>query len=252
MLQHVFATKIGMSQAWTQEGKRLAVTKCKVDSNVVVAQHSLPQNSDSIILEIGFAPKKLKNMSKPLQGKLKKANIQQGVFGIKGVKLTPQEGDTVPQPGTAIKAEEVLQVGDIVKVQGVTKGRGFAGAMKRHGFSGGPATHGQSDRARAVGAIGNRTTPGRVFKNKRMPGHYGVETQTVAGLVVIHIDPVTQEVWLSGPVPGSISSVVRISKTGQTKDLTIDKKASGIKEEAPVEVAETAAETEVTETVPQE
>jgi large subunit ribosomal protein L3 len=100
--------------------------------------------------------------------------------------------------------------------------------MKRHGFHGGPATHGQSDRARAVGSIGQRTTPGRVWVGKKMPGHYGDEAKTVLGLVVVHIDPTTKEVWLSGPVPGSISSQVRITKTGQTKQVELDLSASGI------------------------
>src|SRR5258708_34763995 len=110
-----------------------------------------------------------------------------------------------------LKVEQILQVGDMVTVQGTTKGRGFAGAMKRHGFSGGPKTHGQSDRWRAVGSIGQRTTPGRVFRGKKMPGHYGVDTQTIKGLVVVYVDPETQVLWLNGPVPGHIKSVVTIS-----------------------------------------
>jgi large subunit ribosomal protein L3 len=124
--------------------------------------------------------------------------------------------------GQTIKAEQVLTVGDIVSVQGITKGKGFAGVVKRYGFAGGPATHGQSDRERAVGSIGNRTTPGRVFKNKRMHGHMGTDTKTVSGLVVLHVDSASQEVWLSGPIPGSVSGLIQIQKIGSQKIVELD------------------------------
>lgn len=249
MVSTVFATKIGMTQAWTTAGKRVAVTRCKVAPNLVVGtQQPEVTNSDmsaKMILEIGFGKKKLKNMAKPLRSRLEKGGFSLGAAQMRGLDVTGLE--SVPAVGQMIKVEDVLSVGDIVKVQGVTKGRGFAGAIKRHGFHGGPATHGQSDRARAVGSIGNRTTPGRVFKGKRMPGHYGTDTQTVSGLVVLHIDAANQEIWLSGPIPGFSTSAVRISKTGLTKNLELDVQASGIKV-APVaepvtEVAETVETT---------
>lgn len=232
MVSTVFATKIGMTQAWTTTGKRVAVTRCHVSPNLVVGTQqpvSSDKNADQpkqMILEIGYGQKKLKNMSKPLRSTLEKGGFSLGAAHIQGVNVTGDE--TAPTVGQQITVQDVLNVGDIVKVQGVTKGRGFAGAIKRHGFHGGPATHGQSDRARAVGSIGNRTTPGRVFKGKRMPGHYGTDAQTVAGLVVVHIDPTNQEVWLNGPVPGFASSSLRISKTGQTKMIELDTQASGI------------------------
>ena len=130
--------------------------------------------------------------------------------------------------GDKVEANQIIKVGDLVKVRGTTKGKGFAGAVKRHGFKGGPKTHGQSDRQRAVGSIGSGTTPGRVLKGKRMPGQMGDVELTVKGLVILHIDPIKQELWLSGPVPGSISSTVEIMPTGKTKELELDAKASGI------------------------
>ena len=149
------------------------------------------------------------------------------------------EDENAVKSGDTITVEQVLEVGDVVKVQGTTKGRGFAGGIKRHGFSGGPKTHGQSDRERAVGSIGAGTSPGRVWKGKKMPGHYGVDTQTVRGLTVVHVDAENQEVWLSGPVPGHLKALVRIEKLGTNKKIELDKKASGIKEVAqPVESTE--------------
>ncbi len=237
MLSSLFATKMGMSQAWNKAGKRVCVTKCRVSPQAVIGVQKDRDNQNIYLL--GFGKKKLANMSKPLQTIVKGSGFSFGVSQIKGVRSTNPD----LKAGDTVQVTDVLHVGDVVKVRGVTKGRGFAGAVKRHGFAGGPKTHGQSDRHRAVGAIGNRTTPGRVFKGKRMPGHYGVETKTVTGLVVLHIDQPTGEVWLSGPIPGSVTSTVEIMPMGESRTVALDEKASGI---VAKEVVETQAETEVT------
>lgn len=258
MLTTVFATKLGMTQAWTKQGKRCAVTKLKLQPNVVLSQEtsSTPSESDTPAtptrLEIGYGTKKSQNMSKALRSKVAKSGYAHGVANMSMIKVGEvAEGETVPAVGSALKVESIFTVGDVVDVQGVTKGHGFAGAMKRHGFSGGPRTHGQSDRERAVGSIGQRSTPGRVWKGKRMPGHYGTETQSVLGLTVLHVDATNQEIWLSGPVPGFTSSVIAINKTGQTRDVELNPVASGINmPEAPAAVVaetEAAAEAPATE-----
>jgi len=248
MLDAIFATKLGMTQAWSKTGKRLAVTKCKVQPNAVVGitETSVTDKSTrtwnkkpQTIIEVGYGAKKLKNMDKPLRTRLEKSGFSFGVSQIKGLKQS-SETESPLKIGDSIVLEQVLEVGDLVKVQGVTKGRGFAGAMKRYGFHGGPKTHGQSDRSRAVGSIGPGTTPGRVWKGKRMPGHYGVDTKTVYGLTVLHIDLANQEIWLSGPVPGFNSSYLKIEKTGKKKPVELDLSLMSVKEEAPVvETAET-------------
>ncbi|MBT4123922.1 MAG: 50S ribosomal protein L3 [Candidatus Pacebacteria bacterium] len=246
MLNAIFATKLGMTQAWSKEGKRLAVTKCKVGNNPIVGQTEalLTDKSTRIwkkqpqtILEVGYGTKKLKNMDKPLRARMQKSGFDFGVRQIKGVKYTA-ETESPLKIGDSLTLEQVLEVGDVVKVQGISKGRGFAGVIKRHGFHGGPRTHGQSDRERAPGSIGAGTTPGRVWKGKKMPGHYGVDSRTVYGLTVLYIDPKNQEVWLSGPVPGFNSSSVRIEKVGKKSSVNLDLDSMGLntKEEvAPVE-----------------
>jgi large subunit ribosomal protein L3 len=261
MIAQLFATKHSMTQAWTKAGKRLAVTRLNVVNNAVVGQKdgTDPQGQPTKSLEIGYGKKKLKNMTKPLRSRLEKGGFS---FGFRQLQQVATTGDDTFKAGDVVRVEQVLQIGDVVNVQGITKGRGFAGAMKRHGFKGGPKTHGQSDRGRAVGSIGQRTTPGRVFKGKRMPGHYGVDTQSVLGLVVLHLDPTSQEIWLSGPIPGHINSTVTLTKTGATKMVEIDQKASGITVAQPTEVApevtpeaateEIASETPATETLPGE
>ncbi|MFH2118175.1 MAG: 50S ribosomal protein L3 [Candidatus Paceibacterota bacterium] len=236
MLDAIFATKLGMTQAWSKSGKRLAVTKCKADDNLIVGQQdtSITDKSSRTwntnrqnIWEVGFGTKKLKNMDKPLQQRLHKSGFTYGVKQIKGIRQAINEESPL-KTGDFVSVNDVLTVGDVVKVQGTSKGRGFAGAMKRHGFHGGPATHGQSDRARAVGSIGSGTTPGRVWKGKKMPGHFGTETKTVHGLVVLYIDPETKEVWLSGPVPGARTSIVKIQKTGGKRKIELDLDSVGI------------------------
>jgi len=115
--------------------------------------------------------------------------------------------------GDVVKVSDIFKVGDTVQVTGMSKGKGFAGAVKRWKFAGGPKTHGQSDRHRAPGAIGQGTTPGRVFKGKRMAGRMGFDKITVKNLKVIGIEPEKSEILISGPVPGTPSRVLMITKT---------------------------------------
>lgn len=98
-------------------------------------------------------------------------------------------------------------------VSGKTIGRGFAGAMKRYGFKGGPRTHGQSDRQRSVGSVGAGTDPGRVFKGKRLPGHYGNEIKTIMGVEIVSVDKPNKQIVFSGSVPGSRKNVLTIEIT---------------------------------------
>jgi large subunit ribosomal protein L3 len=242
ILNDFFATKIGMTQAWTKEGKRLAITRCSVNANIVIGAQSVMvldnksqvrKTQSATILEIGSGRKKLKNMTKPLRSKLEKGGFSFGVTNLKGLRVVESDLPT-PKAGESIVVDQILTVGDVVQVQGVSKGRGFSGGVKRHGFHGGPRTHGQSDRERAVGSIGAGTTPGRVYVGKRMPGKYGNDTKTISGLIVVHINTETGELWLNGPVPGSMNAQIKITKTGKAKKVVLDQDASGIKVSDPV------------------
>ncbi len=105
---------------------------------------------------------------------------------------------------------EKIQENSKVNISGRTIGRGFAGAVKRYGFSGGPKTHGQSDRHRAVGSVGAGTAPGRVFKGKRLPGHYGNKIKTIMGVTVVAVNKKSKQIIVSGSVPGSKKNVLTI------------------------------------------
>jgi len=154
-------------------------------------------------------------------GHAKKAGLDFAPRALKEVKIkegdqSSAEGD-LPKPDEVLKIEEIFKPGDIVDVTGTSKGKGFAGVVKRHHFRGGPKTHGQSDRLRAPGSIGQTTTPGRVYKGKRMAGHMGQDKVTVKNLRIVDIDPANKKLYISGLIPGAKNSIVYITRTGEDK-----------------------------------
>jgi large subunit ribosomal protein L3 len=251
MIEQIFATKKNMSQAWSADGKRLAITKCLVEDHVVINRKSVrvsrvdetgfKSGKECLIYDLGYGQKKIKNMAKPQRAILEKAKVEAGVRIIKGVRDYEESNLEI---GSLIDVFNLIEVGDQVHVSGKSKGRGFAGVMKRHGFSGGPKTHGQSDRERAPGSIAG---PGsRVWKGQRMAGHYGDENVMVRNLTIVHIDKDKKEIWLSGPVPGHFNSFLFLRKINKKSDLKLNFKASGIevKEvEKPVEEKKEEKET---------
>jgi len=220
MLQSVYATKMGMTQAWTKAGKRLPVTKVRAASVAVVAVRDINNRKQ---VQLGLGQRKLERMHKPQRAQFEALGFTTGAKSIKSQYL-PEDSEI--KAGDTLALKDLLAVGDVVQVQGTSKGKGFAGVVKRYGFKGGPRSHGQSDRLRAPGSIGQGTTPGRVYKNKKMPGHMGADTITVQNLLVVHVDADSGEIWLSGPVPGAFSSQVKITKTGESKEIELNRVAS--------------------------
>lgn len=211
MVQQVMAQKKRMRQVWTTSGKRLPVTQLKVAGNVVMRADAVVEGQPTTY-HMGFGEKKMANTNKAQASILEKIGI---TTGKRRFFVTTAESEL--QLGQELKVEEVFQAGDQIKVTGVTKGLGFAGAVKRWGFSGGPRTHGQSDRTRAVGSIGAGTTPGHVWKGKRMPGRGGNKTQTLETVQVLAVNPADQTIWVLGTLPGSIDSMITIRKNGSGK-----------------------------------
>ena len=139
--------------------------------------------------------------------------------------------DGVVTPVTAIHyLEGDLHVGDVLTVTGVSKGKGFAGVVKRYSFSGGPKTHGQSDRHRAVGSIGQGTSPGRVYKGKKMPGQMGHEKVTLKNIEVLGVND-GNIAYIKGPIPGSRSSVLSLKITQRAPMLEESSNSENIIEE---------------------
>jgi large subunit ribosomal protein L3 len=157
-------------------------------------------------VQLGFGQARPNKLNKPRRGHLK-----DGVAAVRELREVPVDGIDDLTVGARVDAG-MLAPGERVDVTGVSKGKGFAGVVKRHHFGGGPKTHGQSDRWRAPGSIGAGTTPGRVFKGTRMAGHMGDERVTVKNLQVVRVDPERNLVALRGAIPGPRGGLIVIRK----------------------------------------
>lgn len=241
MIQAIIGKKIDQTSIFLTDGRRLSATKIDASGNVVVQAKTIAKDGYTSV-QLGFAMKK--SPSKAMQGVSKKAGLTNTPAFFHEVKLVDGVSeDNMPKAGEIIAIDTVIKPGDVIKVTGTSKGKGFAGVVKRYGFRGGPRTHGQSDRERAPGSIGQTTTPGRVYKGKRMAGRMGHATVSVTNLVVLDI--IGSTVLVKGLVPGSKNSIVVIEKTGESKKFVPVIKADEKKEEEKPqqEVLEGAQET---------
>jgi large subunit ribosomal protein L3 len=195
MLKGLIGKKIGMTQIFDENGTAIPATLIEAGP-CYVTQIRVAENDGYSAVQLGFEEIKPKRLSGGRLGHLKKNNMPPlrylREFRVKEPQI--EEGDTVNV--------DIFVIGDNVDVTGISKGKGFAGAVKRHGFAGGPKTHGQSDRWRAPGSRGSGTTPGRVFKGARGPGHMGHERVTVQNLRVVLVDPERNLLAVRGAVPG--------------------------------------------------
>lgn len=210
MINQIFGIKQKQTQKFLEDGTRIPVTEINVSGNVVAMVKNKDKNGYNS-LQIGLGTKK--HPSKALQGHIKGANLKVAPHFLREVRVN--EISDSPKLGETINAQDVLKPGDIVDVSGVSKGKGYAGVVKRHHFKGGPRTHGQSDRERAPGSIGQTTTPGRVYKGKRMAGRMGHENVTIKNQIVA--DVLDNLVLIKGLVPGPKNSLVSIKKVGEDK-----------------------------------
>jgi large subunit ribosomal protein L3 len=230
--QSLIGKKIDQTQGFLEDGTRVPLSIISVAGNVV-SQVKTADNEGYSALQIGFGI--AKKSDKPTTGHLKKAGLKETPRFFREIRVDDVTGIN---PGTNITVAEVFEPGDLVDVVGTSKGKGYAGVVKRHGFHGGPKTHGQSDRHRAPGASGQGTTPGRVYRGKRMSGRMGNERVTVKNLEVLDVKE--DIILVKGLIPGSKGAVVVVSKVGKNKKfmpLWSEKKI----EEAPV--VETPEET---------
>ena len=212
MINTLYGIKKGMAQGYDARGRRVGVTMVSIEPNVVTQKKTLETKDGYNSLQLGISEKK--NIKKPQLGILKKSNIERQVRWFREVKTENSES---LEPGQEVSLNQVFSKGDEVKVTGISKGKGFQGGVRRHGFHGGPKTHGQSDRHRAPGSIGAGTTPGRVYKGKKMAGHMGNETVSTRGLEVIAIDKANNLITIKGAVPGPVGALVRVEKLGRIK-----------------------------------
>jgi large subunit ribosomal protein L3 len=210
MINALLGTKIGQTQTFTEAGMRIPVTAIAVGPNWITHIDNAPTYKN---IQLGFGT--AKKLSKAEEGHLKKAGLTTKLRFLHSFRVDEiGETDTL---GAEIAVETVFAVGDKVRVIGTSKGKGFAGVVKRHNFRGGPRTHGQSDRERAPGSIGQTTTPGRVYKGKRMAGRMGSDTVTVRGLKVVAVDPNKKTILVKGVVPGGVNGLLIVAKEPSKK-----------------------------------
>jgi large subunit ribosomal protein L3 len=200
MVQGIIGRKIGMAQIYDEEGRVLGVTVVEAGPCTVM------ENRRGSAVQLGFAPVKESKVSKPLQGLFKKVGA--GAFRVlRDMKVL--EGHTL-QVGQEIRAD-IFSPGEVVKVTGTSKGKGFAGVIKRWNFGGGRETHGSRSH-RIPGSVGQCATPGRVLKGQKMPGRMGGSQVTAPTALVVDVRADENLVLLKGPIPGPNGGIVLLRK----------------------------------------
>jgi large subunit ribosomal protein L3 len=205
MFKGLIGKKVGMTQIFDEEGRAIPVTLIEAGP-CYVTQVRLPEKDGYSAVQLGFGETKPKRLTGGQMGHLQRNDLPPlrflREFRVKNPDLN--EGDEV-------KAS-VFTVGEHVDVIGISKGKGFAGAVKRYHFKGGPKTHGQSDRLRAPGSHGSTTTPGRVYKGARGPGHMGNDRVTSQNLRVVLVDSERNLIGIRGAVPGAKGGLVIVKE----------------------------------------
>lgn len=204
MQKGIIGKKIGMTQIFDEAGKVIPVTVVEAGPCVVV-QKKTTENDGYEAVQLGFGDIRAKRVNKPLQGHFKKADV---AFKrtLKEFRLDDISGLNV---GDIVKADTFAE-GDIVDVRGTSKGKGFAGTIKRHNNSRIKETHGSGPVHRHAGSMGACSSPSRIFKGKGMPGHMGAEKVTVQNLEIVKIDAENNLIAIKGAIPGPKNGTVTI------------------------------------------
>jgi len=214
--------KAGMTRIFTDAGETVPVTVIEATPNRVTQVRTVETDGYRAV-QVAFGDRKASRLNKPLTGHYAKVKVAPGE-GLVEFRLNGEELKDVA-PGAELKVDQ-FEVGQIVDVTGTTIGKGFAGTMKRHNFGGLPASHGVSVSHRSPGSIGQRQTPGRVFKGKRMAGHMGVRRRTIENLQVVRVDTERNLLLIRGAVPGAPGGQVIVRPSVKAAARAAKKKAA--------------------------
>ncbi len=205
-MKGLIGKKVGMTQVFTDDGNQVPVTVIDTTSCEVVAKRTLEKDKYTAVV-LGFKDAKEKHLTRAQAGNFKKAGAKAKRL-VREFRLSADELSKF-NVGDAVKPD-MFQKGQLVDVTGLTKGRGYQGVVKRWKFRGFGQTHGTHEYRKHPGAIGQRKTPGRVYPNKKLPGHYGVEQVTTQNLTVVDILPEKNLLLIKGGVPGNTDSIVYV------------------------------------------
>jgi large subunit ribosomal protein L3 len=203
-MKGILGTKVGMTQIWKGD-KAVPVTVILAGPCPIVQRKTVATDGYEAV-QLGFQPKRAKLVNKPAKGHFAKAKVEPTRY-LRELRDFSPEGDTV--------RAELFAAGEMVDVSGVSKGHGFTGVMKKWNFAGGNDSHGAHKVHRHGGSIGNRKTPGRVFKGKKMPGRWGNEKVTIQGLEVVDVIADENLILVKGSVPGANGGLVVIRQTAK-------------------------------------
>jgi large subunit ribosomal protein L3 len=204
-MKGIIGKKVGMTQLFDASGTVVPVTVIEAGPCYVTQVKTVDTDGYNAV-QLGFEEVAERKLTKGQKGHLQKA----GTPTVRRLReMRSDEGDTQFNLGDVIKAD-IFQDGDMVDVIGISKGKGFAGAVKRHGFAGGPKTHGQSDRHRATGSRGAGTTPGHTWPGSKAPGHMGSDQVTVQNLKIALVDAERNLIAIRGAVPGPRGGLVLV------------------------------------------
>ncbi|ACZ61572.1 50S ribosomal protein L3 [Dehalococcoides mccartyi] len=205
MIQGIIGKKIGMTQIFQEDGKAQPVTLVEAGPCVVVQVKTEKQDGYEAV-QLGYG--KAKHITSAVKGQCR------GFGEFKVLREVDVDDIATVNVGDQITVSD-FKDGEKIDASGVSRGRGFAGVVKRWHFAGGPKTHGQSDRHRAPGSISSTTTPGRIYKGKRMAGHMGNDAVTIRNLVVLKTDAEKNLLMVKGAIPGGKNTIILIKKTGK-------------------------------------
>ena len=209
MKKGIYGKKLGMTQIFDNDGLVIPVTVVEVEPSLVLRKKTVETDGyNAIVLATGEV--KEKQMNKPEKGQFDKVKLEYKKY-VKELRLDDIESYNV---GDELKAD-IFEAGELVDVQGVSKGKGFQGVIKRHGQHIGPKGHG-SMYHRRPGSMGPTSSPGRVFPGKKLPGHTGKDTVTVQNLQIVKVDMDKNVILIKGSIPGYKNSLVRIKETART------------------------------------
>jgi large subunit ribosomal protein L3 len=203
----IYGRKLGFTQIFTENGNVQRVCVIEAGPVYVISKRTIEKDG-YVALVLGFEERKEKHTTKPVAGAFKKAG-QTPKRVVKELRCKPEFADKF-EVGAVMKLDEVFTAGQRVDTQGVTRGRGFTGVMRRWSFAGGVGSHGTHEYFRHGGSIGTNMTPGRTLPNLKMPGQYGNETVSMLNLTLVKIDAEKHQLMIDGGVPGAKNGVVLI------------------------------------------